>query len=75
MRGQSCRFHFGPLVLGVLIGGAAVRHFAGSEHPVRRHWRHEHFAQAWRKHHAERHPWMCPYPQEDASTEKSEEPA
>jgi hypothetical protein len=72
MLGRSCRFRAGPLVLGVLIGGAALRHFARCEHPARRQWRREHF-EAWRKHHVGRHPWMCDYPQEDTSTEKSEE--
>ena len=74
MIGRSRQFRVGPLVLGVLIGGAALRHFAGCERPVRRHWHHDHFARAWRQHHTGRHPWTW-YPQEDVATEKSEAPA
>ena len=75
MIGRFRRFRVGPLVLGVLIGGAALRHFGGCERPVRRHWHHDHFARAWRRHHMGYHPWADPYPQEDATTEKSEEAA
>lgn len=75
MEGQSCRFRFGPLVLGVLIGGAVLRRLAGCEHPARRHWRHDHFARAWRTHHTGFHRWACHYPQGEASAEKSEEAA
>lgn len=69
---RSCRFHFGPLVLAFFVVGAALRHLTGCEHPVRYHWRHDHFARAWQKHYGGYHPWTHHYPQGNASTEKSE---
>jgi len=77
MEGRACRFHFGPLVLAALVGGAVLHHFARCAHPMRQEWRqrHSHFARAWRKYHAGYPDWASYAPQADKSQEKPEEDA